>query len=89
MYSKIRKNTGERHPPKNFFVGSQKGEIHKSKAVWSKILSVQPGNQVDTHIVRQICANIPPNQDALVAAARGEHASSYLKNQILYIKDLS
>lgn len=86
MYSKIRKNTGERHPPKNFFVGSHKGEIRKSRAIWSKILRVQPGNQVDTYLVRIVCANIPPDQDARVAAANGEHSSAYLKNQILYIK---
>ena len=86
MYSKIRKNTGERHPPRNFFVGSHKGEIRKSRAIWSKILRVTPGNQVDTYIVRAVCAPIPSDQEARVAAVRGEHPSSYMKNQILYVK---
>lgn len=86
MYSKLRKNTGERHPPKNFFVGAFKGEVRKSRAVWNTILQHRPGNQVDTYIVRIVCSNIPPDQDARVAAANGEHSSNYMKNQILYIR---
>lgn len=86
MYSKIRKNTGERHPPRNFFVGSHKGEVGKIRAIFSKVLKHSPGNQVDTYIVRAVCGPIPSDQEARVAAARGENPSSYMKNQILYVK---
>lgn len=88
MTSKENKKDTQTPKRKNFVVGGYKGEVRKSRAVWNKVLSFPKTNQADTYVVKKVCAQIPPNQDALAAVARGERPDSDMKNQILYIKIL-
>jgi len=86
MKSKINKNSTRIPKEFNFFVGDFKGEVRRARAVWSKCLKLADGNQVDSKMVKQICAPIPKNQDALVAIAKGERPEADLSTHILYIK---
>lgn len=86
MVGKINIKSIYKPKEKNFFVGAFKGEVNKVKAIYSKALNAREGNQTDRKMIQEICGPIPPNQDALVAVARGERPDSNLQNQILVIR---
>lgn len=88
MYSRVNFKSKRTPKDKNFFIGRVKGEVGKVKAFWNRVI-VKPdfsSNQMNTSLVRRVCAPIPINQAEVAAESRGEKPERSYFNSIYMVK---